>query len=138
MILVDTSVLIDFFPKNDTSPVHKFKELITGEIPFGITSQIFQEVLQGAKSQKDYDQLKGYLETQVFYHPKDPIESFAQAAQLYRECRKKGVTPRSTVDCLIAQVAMEHDLSLLHHDKDFDRMASVVENLLLSDRYYLG
>ena len=127
MILVDTSVLIDFFKKNDTHPVHKFKEVIMREIPFGITAQIFQEVLQGAKSQKDYNRLKAYLETQVFYHPKDPIESFAQAAQLYRECRKKGVTPRSTIDCLIAQIAIEYDLSLLHHDKDFDRIAGVVE-----------
>ena len=127
MILVDTSVLIDFFKKNDNHPTQKFKEVIKRGIPFGITAQIFQEVLQGAKSDKDYNQLKDYLETQIFYHPKDPMESFADAAQLYRKCRKQGVTPRSTIDCLIAQVAIEQNLSLLHHDKDFDRMAGVIK-----------
>lgn len=86
MILVDTSVLIDFFQKNDNDPTYKFKEVIKREIPFGITSQVFQEVLQGAKSDKDYIQLKTYLETQIFYHPKDPIKSFGNAAQLYRQC----------------------------------------------------
>ena len=127
MILVDTSVLIDFFQKNENPPVHKFKEIIKRAIPFGITSQIFQEILQGTKTQKDYHQLKSYLETQIFYHPKNPIESYAQAAQLYQKCRQKGVTPRSTIDCLIVQVAIEYDLSLLHHDKDFDRMANIIE-----------
>ncbi|MBF0238948.1 MAG: PIN domain nuclease [SAR324 cluster bacterium] len=126
MILVDTSVLIDFFKKNKTHSTARFKELVKKEIPFGITSQIFQEVLQGTKSDKDYNRLKDYLETQIFYHPQDPVKSFADAAQLYRECRKQGVTPRSTIDCLIAQVAIEHNLSLLHNDKDFDIMAGVI------------
>ena len=127
MILVDTSVLIDFFQKNENPSVLKFKEIITREIPFGITSQIYQEILQGTKTQKDFTHLKSYLETQIFYHPKDSIESYARAAQLYQKCRQQGITPRSTIDCLIAQIAIEHKLSLLHHDKDFDRMASVIE-----------
>ena len=127
MILVDTSVLIDFLQKNENFPVHKFKEIIQREIPFGITSQIFQEILQGTKTQKDFKRLKSYLETQMFYHPKDSIESYAQAAQLYQICRQNGVTPRSTIDCLIVQVAIEHNLSLLHHDKDFDRMANIID-----------
>jgi len=71
--------------------------------------------------------LKSYLETQIFYIPKNPIESFAQAAQLYRNCRTKGITPRSTIDCLIVQIAIEHDLFLLHNDKDFERIAEVIE-----------
>ena len=127
MILVDTSVLIDFFQKNENPPVHKFREIIKREIPFGITSQIFQETLQGTKTQRDYKRLKSYLETQIFYRPKDPIESYAQAAQLYQQCRLKGVTPRSTIDCLIAQIAIEYDLALLYRDKDFDRMANIIK-----------
>jgi len=127
MILVDTSVLIDFFKKNENGSVEKFRDILKRDIPFGITSNIFQEVLQGARSQKDYNYLKSYLETQIFYIPKNPIESFAQAAQLYRNCRIKGITPRSTIDCLIVQIAIEHDLFLLHNDKDFERMAEVIE-----------
>ncbi len=127
MIVVDTSVLIGFLQKNDNLPVKRFKEVLKRDIPFAITAQIFQEVLQGAKTQKDYKRLKSYLETQIFYHPKDSIESYAQAARLYQKCRQQGVTPRSTIDCMIAQIAIEHGLSLLHNDKDFDRMANIIK-----------
>jgi predicted nucleic acid-binding protein len=56
----------------------------------------------------------------------DPVESFARAARIYFDCKKKGITIRSTIDCLIAQTALEHDLFLLHNDTDFDAMASVI------------
>ncbi|MCK5488248.1 MAG: PIN domain-containing protein, partial [Desulfobacterales bacterium] len=52
-------------------------------------------------------------------------ELYISAAQLYRTCRKRGITIRKTVDCLIAQTAIEHGVPLLHNDKDFDRIASV-------------
>ena len=126
MILVDTSVLIDFFKGVKNSSTDKFKSILIQKIPFGINSFIFQEVLQGAKSEKEYRLLRQYLETQRFYHPKDPIEFFAKAARIYFKCRKKGVTIRSTIDCIIAQTAIEHDLFLLHNDTDFDAMATIV------------
>jgi hypothetical protein len=126
MILADTSVLIDFLKGSKTESGEKFKNILQQGIPFGINSFIFQEVLQGAKSGKEYRLLRQYLETQRFYHPKDPIDSFARAARIYFKCRRKGVTIRSTIDCIIAQTAMEHDLFLLHSDTDFDAMANVV------------
>ena len=67
-----------------------------------------------------------YLSSQQFYHLKDPVSFFAEAARIYLECRKKGITIRSTIDCLIAQTALEHDLFLLHNDTDFDNMAGVI------------
>ena len=126
MILADISVLIDFFKGSRTESGEKFRRILQQGIPFGINSLIFQEVLQGAKSEKEYRLLRQYLETQRFYHPKDPIDSFAKAARIYFKCRRKGVTIRSTIDCIIAQTAMEHDLFLLHSDNDFDAMANVV------------
>jgi hypothetical protein len=126
MILADTSVLIDFLKGSNTDSCDKFKSILQQGIPFGINSFIFQGVLQGAKSEKEYRLLRQYLETQRFYHPKDPIDSFAKAARIYFKCRKKGLTIRSTIDCIIAQIAMEHDLFLLHSDNDFDAMASVI------------
>ena len=126
MILADTSVLVDFFRGRETESGKRLKTVLHQGIPFGINSFIYQEVLQGAKSEKEYRLLKKYLETQHFYHPKDPIESFAKAAKIYFDCRKKGVTIRSTIDCVIAQTAMEHDLFLLHNDSDFDAIATVV------------
>jgi len=126
MILVDTSVLIHFLKGVDTESSRRFSIVLQRGIPFGINSLIFQEILQGAGSEKEFFTLKKYLETQRFYHLKDPIESFAKAARIYLDCRKKGITIRSTIDCLIAQTALENDLLLLHEDSDFDLMAKVI------------
>jgi predicted nucleic acid-binding protein len=123
MILVDTSVLIDFFKGADNEGCDKFRKILQRDIPFGINSFIFQEVLQGARSEKEYDLLKSHLETQRFYHLKEPIASYAQAAKIYVDCRQKGITARSTIDCLIVQTALEHDLFLLHNDNDFNDIA---------------
>lgn len=126
MILVDTSVLISFLKGIDTKPARKFKRMLKQKIPFAITPFIFQEILQGAKSEQEYALLKTYFETQHFIHPLHPVETFAQAAGIYVACRKKGITIRSSIDCLIAQIAIEHDLLLLHNDSDFAAIARVV------------
>lgn len=102
------------------------------EVPFGITGVIYGEVLQGAASRADFEKLALYLGTQRFYHPRDPVESYRGAAWLYFRCRRAGVTVRSTVDCLIAQLAIEHDLLLLHNDRDYERLAHVIPELRLA------
>jgi predicted nucleic acid-binding protein len=126
MILVDTSVLIDFFKGSKNEAASRFKLVLEQRLNFGITSHIFQEVLQGAKSEKEYNLLRRYLETQRFFHPKEPVDSFAEAAGIFFRCRKMGVIIRSTIDCLIAQIALEHDLLLLHSDQDFRLIAKVI------------
>jgi predicted nucleic acid-binding protein len=126
MILVDTSVLIDFLTGRKNESSQKLRAVLQHGVPFGINALIYQEVLQGAKSDKEYETLKRYLESQRFYHPKDPVESFAKAARIYFDCRRSGVTIRSTVDCIIAQTAVEHDLLLLHNDRDFNAMATII------------
>lgn len=127
MILVDTSVLIDLFTGISNDPADRMREVLIHDIPFGITSVIYQEVLQGAKTEKEYALLKNYLSCQRFFHPKDPLKTYEDAAQIYFNCRKKGITVRSTIDCLIAQIALEGNLLLLHNDKDFDAMAPIIK-----------
>lgn len=126
MILVDTSVLIDFLKGTMNEGSAKFTQILKDGLPFGINSFICQEVLQGAASQKEFRLLKKYLESQLFYHLRHPIESYVEAAMIYMECRRKGITIRSTIDCLIAQTALEHNLLLLHSDTDFVAMSKVV------------
>jgi len=126
MILVDTSVLIDFFKGIKNDSVSCLKDVIRQEIPFGITSIVYQEILQGAKTKKEYALLKEYLNCQRFFHPKDPISTYGKAALIYFACRKKGITVRSTIDCLIAQIAIEHDVFLLQNDKDYVHMAPII------------
>ena len=126
MILVDTSVLIDYLKDVDNQGTGKFKENLKKKLPFGINNFIYQELLQGCKSDKDYRLLKKYLDGQKFYDFKEGRESYAKAAGMYMKLRKKGITIRSTIDCLIARVAIENDLYLLHNDADFTRMTDVI------------
>jgi len=123
MILVDTSVLIDYFKGMDNTSTKKFHQVLESNIPFGISHLIYMEILQGSQSDKDFRLLKRYLDTQNFYDLKNGRESYAEAARMYLELRKKGVTVKSTVDCLIARVALENELFLLHNDADFGRIA---------------
>jgi predicted nucleic acid-binding protein len=132
MYLVDTSIWLDFFRNRSTQAVIQFEEILDHNLPFGITSVIYQEVLQGADSLKDFMKLQDYLATQKFYHPLDPILSYEQAALRYFNCRRQGITIRGTIDCLIAQIAIEHNLRLLHSDRDFTQMATVNKNLKLA------
>ena len=129
MILVDTSVLIDYLKGKNNSATDKLNTIIELNIPFGITSQIHQELLQGTKTQKDFDILKKYLNTFTFYLPKDEKLSYEEAAHIYFLCRKEGMTIRSSIDCLIIQIMREHNLKLLHNDKDFDNIKKVIPGL---------
>ena len=52
-------------------------------------------------------------------------ERFLQAVDIYRITRRAGVTVRSSVECLIAASAIQHDLDLLHHDRDYDRLSTI-------------
>ncbi|HIP28108.1 MAG TPA: PIN domain nuclease [Sulfurovum sp.] len=124
MYLVDTSVLIDFLKGVETPKSRKFEEILMHQIPFGISAFTYQEVLQGAKNTKEYDKLNTYLSTQKIVYPTQ--ESYEKAAKLFFTCRKSGITIRSTIDTLIATTAVEHNLILLHSDRNFDNMAGVI------------
>lgn len=125
MILVDTSVLIDFLRGDDNPAVQKLVLVIEREIPYGISPLIFLEVLQGAATEKDFKLLGEYLQSQAFYDLRDARNSLAQAARMSFELRRKGTVIRSSVDFLIAQTAIDNDLYLLHNDADFKRIKQV-------------
>lgn len=129
MYLIDTSVWIDSLRQTDNGPARFFKMLIASGTRYGITGAIYQEVLQGARDRRGFDRLRTYLGSLTYYHPLDPVETYAEAADLYRRCRERGLTIRSTLDCLIARIAIEHGLILAHNDRDFDHLASVCADL---------
>lgn len=129
MYLVDTSVWIDFLRENETKAMKFLKGLMQKEEIYGLTPLIYQEILQGAKSAEKFEKMCKYFSSQHFFMPKNSIYTFERAAQHYCNCRWAGVTIRSTVDCVIAQIAIENDLILLHNDKDFDHMKKVLSTL---------
>ncbi|TAK31288.1 MAG: PIN domain nuclease [Chloroflexota bacterium] len=119
MIVADTSVWIDLFRGID-SPQHRaLRKLIEEEEDVSITEIIIAEILQGIRQDSDFQKVKEYLLEFPVQKP-EGTSTYVRAAQVYRECRKKGKTPRKTVDCIIAAICIENDLALLHNDRDFD------------------
>ncbi|MBE3113837.1 MAG: PIN domain nuclease [Actinobacteria bacterium] len=126
MVLVDTSVLIDYLIGNENEKIEKFNEILNLDIPFGINFYIYQELLQGTKTEKDFNLLKRYMNSQRFFYLKNGKDSYAKAAKIYFDCKKKGLNISSTIDCIIAQICIENNLYLLHNDKDFEMMSQVI------------
>jgi predicted nucleic acid-binding protein len=98
-------------------------------VALGATEIILQELLQGVPTEDEFDRLYAYLRTQRFFGPTKGLESHAEAARIYFRCRRKGISVRSTIDCLIAQVAIENDL--LHNDRDYPQISRAIPELQL-------
>lgn len=129
MILVDTSVIIDFLRNQDNERVVLFEGIIAKRVPWGISEYIYQEVLQGSRDEREFEKLKEYFDTIPIYFLKYGKVSFERAAMLNVRCRRSGITIRSTIDLLIAETAIENDVSLLHNDSDFEHMSKVITEL---------
>jgi predicted nucleic acid-binding protein len=129
LILVDTSVLIGYFRGAAGEPYDKLDYLIENKMPYGICNYVYQEILQGAANKSDHASLKEYLSTLPFYDLLRGKESFEDATYMYMNCRKHGITVRSTIDILIAQIAIENDLYLFHNDNDFTNISKLYTNM---------
>ena len=134
MILVDTSAWIDWLREANTDAARALDRILANALPFGITRVIYQEILQGARSDASFERLSDYFGSQRFHEPADRMATHREAAALYRRCRAAGVTVRSTIDCFIAQLAIDEDLVLVHADRDFDRLAEHAPRLRLYAR----
>ena len=132
MILVDTSVLIDMFKGNNNAKQVLFRKIVEDNIEWGISVFTYQELLQGAKNDKEYELLVLYLNTQKIYLPVSSRHFYTDTATLYYKLRRKGITIRSTIDMLIAQTAITYKLQLLHNDRDFDYMAEHIIELQIA------
>jgi|ERR1041385_3695039 predicted nucleic acid-binding protein len=117
IILVDTSVWINFFKAKETTASLYLKNNLSN-IVIATCPVIVQEVLQGVVSDKDFRNINIYLDTFTRLI-ENSYDLAYEAAKLYRELRKKGVTIRKPNDCLIAVYAMRNNISLLHDDRDF-------------------
>jgi predicted nucleic acid-binding protein len=131
MVLVDTSVWIDLYRDRKTPPATHLGQILDRGHPFAVTPLIVQELLQGAADEREFTLLRDYFTTQRMIVPADALSTHCRAARLYFDCRRRGFTPRSSADCLIAQIAIDHQLSLLHNDRDFERIGAVTPQLKL-------
>lgn len=131
--LVDTSVWVDFLKGQDCLETHWLRTAIAEGLPVVVPGLVVTEVLRGLSSERDAGTLERLLEE----FPAAPAlgdEDYRGAARLYRDCRSKGVTIASTVDCLIAQLAIRHRFLLLTRDRGFEAVARVAPLRLLRPR----
>ncbi len=122
IVLVDTSVWIDFFhTRKDSKQADLLQKLIEEENDICICPIIYQEVLQGIRDDNTFSEIKSILRNAIMLNT--PIMTVADyAVDLYRHLRKKGITIRKPYDCLIASYAILENIYLLHNDSDFAQM----------------
>jgi predicted nucleic acid-binding protein len=118
MILVDSSVWIDYFRGNATPQVERLDQVL-GHEPIAIGDLNLTEVLQGFRRQRDFNLAKRLLLTLEIVDI-GGIEVAIQAAINFRLLRSLGVTVRKTIDTLIATRCIESGFHLLFSDRDFD------------------
>jgi predicted nucleic acid-binding protein len=120
VIVVDTSVWIDFFNGRSTPGADALNELL-GERPIVVGDLTMAEVLSGFRTDTDFRRARSLLETCEF-RPMVGKEVAIEAAGNYRLLRKRGITVRKTIDVLIGSFCILNRLPLLHADRDFDAL----------------
>ncbi|MET0378562.1 MAG: PIN domain nuclease [Spongiibacteraceae bacterium] len=118
MILVDSSVWIDFFRGTATLQVEKLDSLL-GSTRLIVGDLILTEVLQGVRDEREFNQVRKILSD---FTPVDLAgkKIAIQAARNFRALRGLGITVRKTIDTIIATRCIESGFELLHADRDFD------------------
>jgi predicted nucleic acid-binding protein len=129
MLIVDSSIWIDQTLGRLTDGCH-FVANRDELDEICITGVIFQEVLQGARSDSDFERHREMLGAYPLLEPRE-LSTYEVAAQLFRWARAAGFTIRSANDCLIAAIALEHGALLVHNDRDFMHLAQVEPALLI-------
>jgi predicted nucleic acid-binding protein len=125
MILADTSAWVEYDRGTGSSVHRRLAELIGNDGPLAVTEPVVMEVVAGARSDQREDDLRRLL-GRCHLLSFDSVADFDAASRIYRRCRRAGVTPRGLVDCMIASVARRHGASLLAHDADLSRVATVL------------
>ena len=116
MILVDTSVWIELLRGSIRIDWEEMEE-------FAICGPVMQEVLQGLEDSPAATEIRRDLDKIAIVGSPVGLDVFAEAAEVYRNGRRKGFTIRSSTDCLIAVIAMRAGIGVWHRDRDYDHIA---------------
>ncbi|HCN83383.1 MAG TPA: hypothetical protein DIT07_07135 [Sphingobacteriaceae bacterium] len=123
LVLVDTSVWINFFKGKET-PSSLYLKRNLSNLLIATSPVIIQEVLQAIAIDKDFERVKNYFSNFINLPANNPYVIAVQSAEMYRKLRKRGITIRKPNDCLIVSYAMNNDIALLHDDQDFFNIAT--------------
>jgi predicted nucleic acid-binding protein len=124
MTLIDSSAWIEYLRDTGSPMSRRVDALLQADAPIATCDTVMMEILAGTSSEHEATELMRLLDRCRFY-PARPLFDSTGAAAIYRTCRRAGFTPRRLNDCLIAAIALEHDLAVLHKDRDFERIAEV-------------
>jgi predicted nucleic acid-binding protein len=122
MILVDTSVWIEFFRKN--SKIRIPNDLISN---IAVCPPVLQEVLQGIKDDAVYERIKISMLNFTMLGIPMSLNYYFEASNIYRSGRRRGISIRSATDCLIAAIAIREKSQIWHQDRDFEKIAKFTE-----------
>lgn len=120
MYLIDTSAWVAFFRRPEAKDWFLPEEI-------GTCLPVYQEVLQGIRQDTDFRQIRMLLGAAVFFDSPLPRERYEEAIQIFRAGRKLGKAIRSATDCLIAAIALQYNLVVMHDDRDFSLIADYTD-----------
>ncbi|CDM96208.1 MAG: PIN domain nuclease [Limnospira sp. PMC 1291.21] len=121
MFLIDTSVWIAVL-RDKTGTVGQSLSEIIKEQPIFLSRFTQMELLQGCRDEREWRLLETYLQDQDYIEPTP--NTWVAAARIYYDLQRQGLTVRSSIDCCIAQLAIAHQLILIHNDRDFETIAT--------------
>lgn len=116
-VLIDTSVWVDFFNGHDSAEANTLARYLEAEASIATCGVVIAELFQGLRKRRSIDELRERFLDMDLLTPGEP-ETYFRAADLFRRLRRRGVTVRSTIDCLIVTLAAEHDAAVLAKDRD--------------------
>jgi predicted nucleic acid-binding protein len=123
VILIDTSAWIEYLRGTESTVCQEVERLLDASL--AVTDPVAMEVLAGARDDKHLQDLRGLLGRAEMLRCE--ALDYLAAAMLYRQCRQGGATVRRLLDCLIAAIAIRHDVPILHSDADFSALARHTE-----------
>jgi predicted nucleic acid-binding protein len=123
MIVVDSSVWIDYFNGYPSPETDRLARAIRDNEPIILCGIVMTEILLGLRSDTEAARIAEILDAFDLAPEPDRVD-YCEAAAIYRRCRSQGHTIRSTIDCLIARLCIRHGHDLLTKDHDFRLIAS--------------
>lgn len=115
MILIDTSAWVEFLRGTGSPACIKVRELLETDI--SVCEPVVMELLAGARNETELALLRRLVARYTILQTESA--DFEMSAMIFRNCRKKGKTPRKMLDCLIAAIAIRNEMTLVHNDQDF-------------------
>ena len=118
MILVDTSIWVEFFKKSSkiVIPIEMIPNI-------AVCPPVVQEVLQGIKEDSVFKNIQRSLLSFKAAGENLNTDTYIEASSIYRSARRRGITIRSSIDCLIAVIALREKYQIWHQDRDFSAIA---------------